>query len=174
MDRPLAGVLWGMRKLTTPAAVAALALTLAACGGSARSSHPSPGGAQRGGASGVLVDGAGMALYTPDGESAANVRCTGPCAAIWKPLRPGAAKLAGSAVITRPDGSKQVAIAGKPLYTFVQDAPGSVTGNGASDMFGARQFTWHVVKAAGRTAATPSSPSPGQSTSPSRGYSNGY
>jgi predicted lipoprotein with Yx(FWY)xxD motif len=150
-----------MKQLTIPAAFASLALVLAACGGSAKTSHPT---------SNVLVDSSGMALYSPEGESANNVRCTGACASIWKPLRPGAAQLAGSKVITRPDGSKQLAIGGKPLYTFVQDAPGSISGNGASDAFGAKQFTWHVVtKGGGSTAPT-------SSASPTRGYgsNNGY
>lgn len=159
-----------MKKLTIPAAVASLALVLAACGGSAKTSTPTTGGSSN--ASSVLVDSAGMALYSPDGESATNIRCTGACAAIWKPLRPGAARLTGSSVITRPDGSKQVAVAGKPLYTFVQDTPGAVNGNGAADAFGSKQFTWHAVQAGGKTAAVSSS-----SSSPkSGGYgsSSGY
>jgi predicted lipoprotein with Yx(FWY)xxD motif len=150
-----------MKKLTIPAAVASLALMLAACGGSAKStstqSAPAP--------SGVLVDSSGMALYSPEGESATNVRCTGACAAVWKPLRPGAATLAGSKVITRPDGTKQLAVGGKPLYTFVQDSPGSLNGNGASDAFGAKHFSWHAVKKGGATAAAPA-PSSSTSTVP--------
>jgi predicted lipoprotein with Yx(FWY)xxD motif len=138
-----------------PAAVASLALVLAACGGSAKSTPT--GGAPT--ASSVLVDASGLALYSPEGESATNVRCTGACAAIWKPLRPGAATLAGAKTITRPDGTKQIAVAGKPLYTFVQDTPGNVTGNGASDAFAGKQFSWHtVMKGAGAKAAPASSP----------------
>lgn len=160
-----------MKKLTIPAAVASLALVLAACGGSAKTSNPATSGGSSGSAS-VLVDSAGMALYSPDGESATNVRCTGACAAIWKPLRPGAAKLTGSSVITRPDGSKQLAVAGKPLYTFVQDAPGAVNGNGASDAFGGKQFMWHAIRTGGKTAAVSSS----SSTQSRGGYgsSSGY
>jgi predicted lipoprotein with Yx(FWY)xxD motif len=141
-----------MKKLTIPAAIASLALVLAACGGSASTKPHS--------SSNVLVDSSGMALYSPEGESATNVRCTGACASIWKPLRPGAAHLAGSKVITRPDGTKQLAVGGKPLYTFAQDAPGSITGNGASDAFGAKQFTWHVVTKSGGSAVPAASPMP--------------
>jgi predicted lipoprotein with Yx(FWY)xxD motif len=145
-----AGVLQGMKKLTIPAAIASLALVLSACGGSANSnSAPSTPAS-----SGVLVDSAGLTLYTPDGESASNVRCTGTCAAVWKPLRPGAATLTGAKVITRPDGTKQLALAGKPLYTFVQDSPGSLKGNGASDTFGAKRFSWHAIKKGGAAAAS--------------------
>lgn len=158
-----------MKKLTIPAAVASLALVLAACGGSANSTHSTPTPT----ASSVLVDSSGMALYSPDGESATNVRCTGSCAAIWKPLRPGAATLAGAKTIDRPDGTKQIAVGGKPLYTFVQDTPGKATGNGASDAFGAKQFSWHtVMKGAGTSAAAATAAKP--ATAPSGGYSNGY
>jgi len=166
-----------------PTAVGALAVVLSACGssnGNGSSSSKSPSAAsqtisttQVGGVGKVLVDASGMALYTPAGETAGNVRCTGACAAIWKPLRPGTGtpRAAGDAgkigVITRPDGTKQVTAAGKPLYTFVQDSPGAVNGNGASDAFGGKHFTWHVVKSGG-APATASAPSAG-------GYgNNGY
>ena len=158
-----------MKKLTIPAAVASLALVLAACGGSAKTSTTNAPSSS----SGVLQTSSGMALYSPNGESATNVRCTGACEQIWKPLRPGAAKLTGSSVITRPDGSKQLAVAGKPLYTFVQDTPGATNGNGATDAFGGKQFTWHAVRAGGKTVAASSSSS--SSTQSRGGYgSSGY
>ena len=47
------------------------------------------------------------------------------------------------AVITRPDGSKQVTYDGKPLYTFTLDtAPGEAKGNGVTDAYG----HWTIVK----------------------------
>lgn len=150
-----------MKKITIPMAIGALALALAACGGSSANHHSAT--------SSVLVDSNGMALYSPAGESATNVRCTGACASIWMPVRPGAAKLSGAATITRPDGTKQLAVAGKPLYTFAQDKPGSVSGNGATDAFGDRQFTWHAVQSGGATAASAPMPGGGYSSS-SGGY----
>jgi predicted lipoprotein with Yx(FWY)xxD motif len=179
------GVLKDMKKkLMTPAAVAALAIALASCGGSSSSSGSSSSAktparqtvstTQIGGVGKVLVDASGMALYTPDNETASNVRCTGACTSIWKPLSPGgktptaASDAVKLGVITRPDGTKQVTAAGKPLYTFAQDSPGAVNGNGASDAFGGQRFTWHVVKSGGTAAAAPSAPSRG-------GYgNNGY
>lgn len=151
----------GMKKITIPAAVASLTLVLAACGGSAKTSTPATGAGSSPGSSSVLVDSAGMALYSPDGETATNVRCTGACAAIWKPLRPGAARLTGSSVITRPDGTRQLALAGRPLYTFVQDAPGAINGNGAMDAFGAKQFTWRAIRTGGKAASVSTSQSRG-------------
>jgi predicted lipoprotein with Yx(FWY)xxD motif len=154
MVRPGAGVLGGMKKIMVPVAAAALAVTLAACGGSNNNS------ATTGATSAVLKDTSGMALYTPQGESATNIRCTGACTSIWVPLRPGTAKLTGSSVITRPDGTKQLVVGGKPLYTFAQDSPGQVTGNGAQDAFAGKQFTWHAVQTGGTTAASTSKPMP--------------
>ena len=157
-------VLKGMKKLTISTAVGALAVALAACGGSS---------AKHSASSNVLVNSSGLALYSPTGETATNVRCTGACAAIWKPVAPGTAKLTGAGklgVITRPDGSKQVTAAGKPLYTFVQDKPGSVSGNGASDAFGGKHFSWHVVTSAGSTGAAPASMPSSGGYSSSGGY----
>ena len=154
------GVFDGMKKIMVSVAAGAIAVTLAACGGSNSSNTSST-------SSSVLKDTSGMALYTPEGESATNIRCTGACTSIWVPVSPGAAKVSGASAITRPDGKKQLAVSGKPLYTFAQDSPGKVSGNGVSDAFGGKSFTWHAVKAGGTTAAA--SPS----TSSGGGYGNG-
>ena len=84
------------------------------------------------------------------------ILCTGGCTAVWViPLTlpagmtspTAASNLPGKlGVVTRPDGKRQVAWTGKPLYTFVQDAgSGRVTGDGATDSFGGMSFTWHVA-----------------------------
>ena len=49
--------------------------------------------------------------------------------------------------VKRPDGGNQVTYNGKLLYSFAEDKPGEVTGNGFQDAFGGQQFTWHVVHA---------------------------
>ena len=149
MVRRPAGVFKGMKKLMVPLAASVLAVTLAACGGSSTSNNSSST------TSGVLKDTSGMALYSPAGESATNIRCTGGCTSIWMPLRPGQAKLSGATTITRPDGTKQVVVGGKPLYTFVQDSAGKVTGNGAQDAFSGKQFTWHAVQQGGTVSSSP-------------------
>src|SRR3954452_18879221 len=145
-----------MKKLMIPIAAGALAVALASCGSNTNNSGSSAS------PSNVLMDSSGLALYSPDNESASNVRCVGACTQIWKPVRPGAlqASAAGKlSVITRPDGSKQLSAAGKPLYTFAQDKPGAISGNGASDAFGKENFTWHVVQVKGATS-TASQPAP--------------
>jgi predicted lipoprotein with Yx(FWY)xxD motif len=122
----------------------------------------------------VLVDRSGRALYTPDQEARGTVLCNGACTSFWKPLTtdggaPTATADAGKlGTIARPDGTMQVTAGGKPLYTFVRDAPGKVTGNGFRDAFGGRRFTWRAVTAGGGTSSQS-----GGSGGGSRGYGGG-
>jgi predicted lipoprotein with Yx(FWY)xxD motif len=152
-----------MHRLLALAAVAAT-LTIAACGGSSNS-DPAPAAAktsdtigvkQVAGIGRVLVDSSGLALYTPAQESNGMIKCTGSCTSEWRPVAatgtPTAAAGAGKVdVIDRPDGARQVTLNGMPLYTFADDSPSHVTGNGDTDTFGGRDFTWHVVLAGGDT-----------------------
>jgi predicted lipoprotein with Yx(FWY)xxD motif len=128
----------------------------------------------------VLVDAEGKALYVSDEEQGGKVLCTsGACGAIWTPLTvsskssldappPLGEKLG---VVARPDGSNQVTIQGRPLYTFSFDhSAGEVNGDGTRDSFDGADFTWHVATPSGQVAAAPDSPS---SPSPSTPYNNG-
>jgi predicted lipoprotein with Yx(FWY)xxD motif len=155
-----------MTRLLAAAAVAA-SLVLAACGGGGSSSSSTPAATSTtvavksiGGVGDVLVDSAGKALYSSNVEAGGKVMCTGACTSFWKPLtvgsgNPTAAGGAGKlSVIKRPDGTRQVALDGKPLYTFAQDAPGKVQGNGFSDDFGGRHFTWTAVLAGGKSSGS--------------------
>jgi len=177
-----------MKRYLIAGFVAAAAVTLAACGSGGGSS--SSGAARTGsgtalsvrqvnGVGTVLVDASGHALYTPDEEANGMVRCTGGCTAFWKPVSAGASLPATPAgvgtlgVVTRPDGTKQLTEAGKPLYTFVEDTSTTVKGNDFSDAFGGTRFTWRAVVAQGSSSA----PAGGQSTtttSSSGGSGYGY
>jgi predicted lipoprotein with Yx(FWY)xxD motif len=159
-----------IRPLLTTAAALTAALSLVACGGSSSSSS-SPAASSSSsagqtvavktiaGLGDVLVDSSGMPLYTSNLDAGGTPACNGACADIWKPLTvasgaPSAASAVGTvATVTRPDGTKQVAVGGKPLYTFVQDAPGKPTGNGVTDSFAGHTFTWNAVLAGGTTAS---------------------
>jgi predicted lipoprotein with Yx(FWY)xxD motif len=93
---------------------------------------------------GVLVNDAGMTLYTFDKDPVGAGRsvCNAQCAAIWPPLRASAEDKPGGdyTVITRDDGGKQWAYKGKPLYLWIKDQkPGDRTGDGFNKV-------WHVVK----------------------------
>jgi predicted lipoprotein with Yx(FWY)xxD motif len=89
----------------------------------------------------VLVDERGMTLYTfkNDPPNEGKSVCNGNCASIWPPVPAPAsgnpskpADAAGAiVVITRDDGSKQVAYAGQPLYRYTPDtAAGETKGEG--------------------------------------------
>jgi predicted lipoprotein with Yx(FWY)xxD motif len=155
-----------------------VALLLSACGGSNTSSGGPPatttasstGSAtdtvsmQTIGGVSTLVDANGDALYSPDQEKGGTILCTDGCTAVWVPLtlsaamgKPTAATaLAGKlGIVRRPDGKRQVTWNRKPLYTFAEDGgPGKVSGNGASDRFDGKSFTWHVATA-GKGAPAP-------------------
>jgi predicted lipoprotein with Yx(FWY)xxD motif len=156
-----------MKRLLIPGAAVAAALALAACGGSSAGSGSNAASTTNttvalksiDGVGNVLVDSSGMPLYSSNLDASGRPACTGACASVWKPLTvasgtPSAADGAGKVgVVMRSDGTRQVAIAGRPLYTFVKDSPGSVTGNGVSDAFSGRHFTWAAVLAGGKSAA---------------------
>jgi predicted lipoprotein with Yx(FWY)xxD motif len=85
----------------------------------------------------VLVGPDGKTLYTykPDIPGVSN--CTGGCAQAWPPLTamtapaPPAGSTGKVTLISRSDGSKQVAYNGHPLYSYAGDAgPGDASGQG--------------------------------------------
>ena len=167
------------------ASVPLLALGLAACGSSSNSSdnNSTAAASTSGGTSTIstksisgvgnaLVDSKGDALYTNDMDSGSKIACTAECTSIWIPaVAPsgGEPTSADSSVqaklgtVMRPDGTSQVTFGGKPLYSFVQDSPGKVTGNGVSDSFGGTSFTW-TAATTGATSANSSSTSTGSSS----------
>jgi predicted lipoprotein with Yx(FWY)xxD motif len=143
-----------MRKIWGVAGLAALALTVSACGSSGSSSSstaantPAAGGSSSAAAAGgstvtektigsqqVVVDSSGMTLYWFAIDTPTKSNCSGQCATFWPPVK--GPVTAGSGVtgtlgtITRSDGTKQATYDGHPLYTFVGDkSPGQNTGNG--------------------------------------------
>jgi predicted lipoprotein with Yx(FWY)xxD motif len=148
-----------MHRLFTAAAVAATTVLIAACGsGATDTGTPASSTAVAvkhvDGVGNVLVDASGQALYTPDQEADGMIRCVGQCVSFWHPLDAGSNPMAASgagkvALITRPDKTQQVTVNGKPAYSFSEDAPGKVTGDGFKDSFGGQKFTWHVLLAGG-------------------------
>jgi predicted lipoprotein with Yx(FWY)xxD motif len=181
--------------LFTFAAAALVAIGLTACGGSSNSDGNSTTSAATTGGGGqtvstksvsgvgtVLVDSSGQALYTNNRDSGMNVACTASCNAIWVPLMApsgGQPNSSYQAVQSKLGALKsgQVTFGGKPLYTFVQDSPGQVTGNGVTDNFGGTSFTWTVASTgkvtAGSTSTGSSSGSSSTSTSSGSGSSGG-
>lgn len=156
------------------AVVAVMATASGGGGGSDSSIAPASnaGGAtvsvaEIGDAGRVLVDSTGQALYASDQEAAGRVLCTDACESFWTPLTVSGGNPRGSVpgqlgVVKRPDGSKQVTYNGMPLYSFTEEGPGEVTGDGFVDAFDGRQFTWNVVGIGGGS----SSDTPGNDSGP--------
>jgi predicted lipoprotein with Yx(FWY)xxD motif len=164
-------MLHGKRAIFAIAILPVLAVVLAACGSSDSSDDSSATAASDSGSGGqtvttksisgtgdVLVDSSGAALYTNDMDTRSKVACDGECLTEWVPLAAptgGSPSSSDSAVesklgtMQRPDGSSQVTLDGMPLYTFVDDSPGQVTGNGFTDAFGGTTFVWTVAAAPG-------------------------
>jgi predicted lipoprotein with Yx(FWY)xxD motif len=150
------------RTISLIGGVAIIAAVLAGCGstsGPQRSAADTVSLASVSGVGRVLVDSKGFALYSPAQEKGGTIRCTAGCVSIWVPLTVKGSPKAGSGLnlgtVMRPDGKTQVTFDGKPLYRFAEDnSPKSVSGNGVSDNFGGKSFTWHVASPGKTTAST--------------------
>jgi len=101
----------------------------------------------------ILFDGRHRALYAFTRDSRAQSRCQGACAAKWPPYVVRGRVQAGAGVqaallstIRRPDGTRQVAYAGRPLYYYVGDPPGQVLCGNVSEFGG----LWLVIAPSGR------------------------
>ena len=91
---------------------------------------------------GALVGANGMTLYTFDKDMAGSGKsvCNGACATNWPPLKAEGQAAGGDyGVVTRDDGSQQLAYKGKPLYYWVKDTkPGDKGGDGKINL-------WHTA-----------------------------
>ena len=140
-------------------AIAAVAIAIASMASASASTTVSKGHAL---GKTVLVNRAGMTLYSLSAETNGRFICTGSCLSLWHPLvvsrgqKPTGSKSLGT--IRRPDGRTQVTYKGKPLYTFVQDHKrGQATGEGFKDV-----GVWHAAAVGSSAKApAPSTTSPG-------------
>jgi predicted lipoprotein with Yx(FWY)xxD motif len=160
-------------------ATAAAALFLAACGGGEGKDSADTGAEETGAASGVvsveaidgtdvLVDSQGRALYSADVEAGGRILCTGSCTADWDPAiasgdQASADINADLGVLQRPDGTEQLTYEGLPLYTFTQEGPGQLTGDGFVDVFNGTEFEWQVATS-DRGSGSSGSDAPSDST----------
>jgi predicted lipoprotein with Yx(FWY)xxD motif len=108
----------------------------------------------------ILVDGKGLPLYTFKNDTPTISGVSGQLAALWPPLvasAPTARGVPGTVTTVATSNGKQVAYNGHFLYTFVEDTPGHVTGQGVQSFF---------VATPGLAAAGSSAPSaaPAQSS----------
>ena len=172
-----------MKRIAFVVGTAVLGLsTLTACGGNSSASTSAPSSAPSSSAPAatgtaklstasvgnfgtVVVDGTGRTLYVYDLDTAkpSKSNCDGACATAWPPLLAGtgtpqvsgvSASLVGT--VTRTDGTKQVTLAGWPLYYYAKDTKaGDATGQAVGGI-------WWVVGANGQKITTQAS-----STTPS-------
>ena len=167
-----------MKLWTTYSAVAVglAAVVLAACGGgnegSSTSSAASPGtvAVRSVDNTRVLTDSTGRTLYSADVEKGGRILCTAGCTSFWNPVSASSTQAKSAAanlnldlgVVKRPGGARQLTFDGKPLYSFTEERPGQLKGNGFVDDFHGTQFTWTAAAAgAASTSSMPSnSPSP--------------
>jgi predicted lipoprotein with Yx(FWY)xxD motif len=86
----------------------------------------------------ILVDAKGLPLYIYKPDTATTSQVTGQLAAFWPPLvssAPTAHGATGTLAAVATTNGQQVAYNGHFLYTFVQDKPGQVTGQGVQNFF---------------------------------------
>ena len=92
---------------------------------------------------GILVDLKGRGLYSYDGDvDPKRSLCINQCRLLWPPIAASAeAKPKGQfTIVARPDGTRQWAYRGKPLYRWVSDQKrGDAAGDGIMGV-------WHLVK----------------------------
>ncbi len=103
----------------------------------------------------VVTDAAGFTLYRFDKDTAepSASNCAGDCAKAWPPVpaagtQPGSVEAGRVASVQRADGTRQLTIAGWPVYRFAKDtAPGQTNGQGVGG-------TWFAVTPDGKKAGT--------------------
>jgi predicted lipoprotein with Yx(FWY)xxD motif len=110
----------------------------------------------------VLVNNQGLPLYYYASDTAAKSVVTGGLAALWPPLTsasPAATALAGKVTAVMDIHGNQVAYNGHLLYTFADDQPGQVTGQGVQGFFVATPGLTAITGSQTATGTTPAAPS---------------
>ena len=137
----------GSSSAQTAGAVAAGGATSAARGISATTSTAVPGSAATvktatarvgGVVEVILVNDKGLPLYTYKPDTATKSMVTGELAALWPPLitqMPTGIGTSGVLAVAHTGNGPQVTYNGHFLYTFAEDSPAQVTGQGVQNFF---------------------------------------
>ena len=86
----------------------------------------------------ILVDAKGLPLYTYQPDTPTTSHVTGQLAALWPPVvtaTPTVRSATGTVTSAQTTNGHQVAYNGHFLYTFIEDSPGHVTGQGVQNFF---------------------------------------
>jgi predicted lipoprotein with Yx(FWY)xxD motif len=169
--------------VTAALAIGTAAVALAACGSGDGGDNGKASAADPGSDSGivsiqsvegtdVLVDSEGRTLYSAQVEKGGRIRCTGACESFWDPVGASATEAPSASadldlnlgVVKRPDGSRQLAFKRRPLYSFKEEGPGQLKGDGFVDDFEGTHFEWKAATVRGGSgsagSASPSDSSP--------------
>jgi predicted lipoprotein with Yx(FWY)xxD motif len=110
----------------------------------------------------VLVNSQGLPLYYYLSDTAAKSVVTGGLAALWPPLTsasPASTGLTGKLAAVMDIHGDQVAYNGHLLYTFADDQPGQVTGQGVQGFFVATPGLTALTGSQTATGTAPAAPS---------------
>jgi predicted lipoprotein with Yx(FWY)xxD motif len=114
----------------------------------------------------ILVNAQGLPLYYYSADTAKRSSVSGELAHLWPPLisaSPAASGTRGKLTVLKDAFGHQVAYNGHLLYTFIEDAPGHVTGQGVSNFLVATP----ALKAIGSSSVVKA---PSNATSHGYGY----
>lgn len=151
-------------KIRTTALVMAGLMTIAACGAGSTETTSQESPEVTGGVSTaetdlgtVLVDPSGFTMYVFTEDGNGESVCTDGCASIWPPIPGDTAINTGLeastfGTSTRDDGTEQLTVSGRPLYTYSADAnPGDTKGQDVNGV-------WFVVDPDGNVLETTTEP----------------
>ena len=121
----------------------------------------------------ILTTATGLPLYYYQPDTAAKSLVTGPLAKAWPPLTsaaPTGTGLSGQLKVLSDVNGQQVTYNGHPLYTFVSDHAGVVTGQGVQNFFVATPGLAQLTSTAAPANSAPATGSgvPGTSGAPAR------
>jgi len=114
----------------------------------------------------ILVNAKGLPLYYYQADKATKSHVSGALAQLWPAVvsaKPTASGVKGKVASSKQADGRQVTYNGHFLYTFVDDSPGRVTGQGVSDFFVATPN----IRTIGSATTVKAAPAP---VTPSRGY----
>jgi predicted lipoprotein with Yx(FWY)xxD motif len=97
----------------------------------------------------IVGDGRRQAVYIFDKERSGRSECYGACAQAWPPVLTRGRPVAGKGIrdrrlgtVRRRGGARQVTFRGRPLYYYVDDAPGRVLCHNVEEFGG----LWLVIR----------------------------
>lgn len=109
----------------------------------------------------ILVNGAGLPLYFYRPDTATKSNVTGGLANLWPPLTSAAlsaTSITGKLAVVRDVHGDQVAYNSHLLYTFADDGPGQVTGQGVEDFFVATPGLTPITGTSAPASTAPTAP----------------